>query len=701
MQKQTAQSANAMVTMAMKKGRVSDLYFLNGKFEIKKDGTVYFEFASKEEVVQHILTYQDLIPNSAVSGSEKSSNMISDLVKKFSSRTHDLSVLGDSQPESQESAEEDSDEDSEDDEDSEFQADSATDEDAEDASSDDSSEEDDGEEPVQQSVTPRPSFDLGFSGEPTPDSSSSKKKGKSAQEFANAAVGITVDTKTSKGKTSAKKAGKKAAKAAKTTAKASESKGKKTPKTAEVLGTMESKEKIKEKMSKDVAPTKEPKKSRSKKEVFEKETTVDLITTLGYSPKDIRQEKKPITVQLLADRMKNNEINFKTFFQRSPDLWNAAQKSKLIESIFMNIHIPPLVFDAANPACWLVVDGLQRLSAVRHFILGMDKDTKLGKKPSKLKLVGLRALPDLNGKTYDTLPRDLQRQLNEFAFDITVLLPGTPDDIKFEIFERTNTGGLKLSEQEIRNALFNGPMTTIIKDVIDDGMFGQSTHELVPSKRSADQELILRHFSIRVYQSEYTGDNKTFFNKAMKDFNKFEVEKLETLKYEFVRAMFTAYSIWDKYSFRKVNYGELVNGKPMKDSHPFSRTLFESITVCLANLSHEDRERLIGMKDDVRAAFNYMFDDEKEFVSSLTHRTNDPKVMRQRMQYVKEAFDDLLAGTFFSSEESAENAKASEDVSEPNQTEEVPLDTSPEDVGSDESDEPSDSEDDSEDSSEE
>lgn len=688
---QSLNNANAMVTMAVKKGRSSDLYYSNGKFEIKKGTEVLYTYETKQEVIDHIMTHGDLIPDSLVPASKDSSTAISDLVSKFSARTHNLAVLP---PESSispqkasENVEDDTDDSSEevDEDPSDASEELSSDEDSEELSPVELSDEDD--EPEEEKPVKKTSGQLDFSLDfsSTPDSSTSKNKKKSAQDIANEAIGISVDGKTSKSKssqttspkasTAEKPAEKASAKKASGKKASDKKKGKgKTSgkKAAEVLGTMESKEKMKKKLEgKDIAPTKEPaaKKDRKKKEVFEKETEVDLVTSLGYSPKDVRQEKKPMTVQLLVERMKNNEIDWKTFFQRSPDMWTPIQKSKLIESIFMGIHINPLVFDAANPNNWLVVDGLQRLSTIRHFVIGMMKSTKTGMMKSKLKLTGLRGLPDLNGKTYESLPRELQRQLNEYAFDTTILLEGTPDEVKFEIFERTNTGGLKLSEQEIRNALYRGPMTQLIREIIEEGVFGQTTHELISAKRSADQEMILRHFAVRVFYSEYTGDNKMFFNKALKEFNKYSPEKLKDLESDFVDALVTAYKIWDRYTFRKVTYG-----KDIKDSYQFSRTLYEVISVCLANLPRESRDRLVEMKEDVRAAFDYMFNDETEFVNSLSIRTNDPKVMRTRMQYVKDAFDDLLAGTFFapSEETSTSDVESSEEkVEEPSETQSV------------------------------
>ena len=158
-----------------------------------------------------------------------------------------------------------------------------------------------------------------------------------------------------------------------------------------------------------------------------------VIMEKPFDPTKINIETKTPSLDTLIKRIQRHHIQMDTttYFQRKDDLWDIEQQSRLIESILIRFPLPAFFFDASDDDLWLVVDGLQRLSSIRNFCI--EKDPK-----KRLKLTNLEFLTQLNGKTWDDLTGDLQRSIEEAQVVIYKIMPGTPTDVKFNIFKRIN-----------------------------------------------------------------------------------------------------------------------------------------------------------------------------------------------------------------------------------------------------------------------
>jgi uncharacterized protein with ParB-like and HNH nuclease domain len=147
--------------------------------------------------------------------------------------------------------------------------------------------------------------------------------------------------------------------------------------------------------------------------------------------------------------------------------------------------------DAVDDDRWLVVDGLQRLSTLDRFY-----------NKNELRLRNLEFLRELEGKTFDELPRRFQRQIEDKTrLNIYIIQPDTPSRVKFTIFYRINTGGLFLTAQEIRHALFQGESTKLLQELASTPEFKNATTNSIRSKRMDDREAILRFLAF--YLSPY------------------------------------------------------------------------------------------------------------------------------------------------------------------------------------------------------
>lgn len=343
-----------------------------------------------------------------------------------------------------------------------------------------------------------------------------------------------------------------------------------------------------------------------------------------FNPTDIDIVVEPKSLDALIKRIQHNEIDMNTDFQRHADLWDNRKMSRLIESILIRFPLPAFYFDASDENNWLIVDGLQRLSTIRKFVL--DK---------KLRLNGLEFLTELNGKTFDKLHRQYQRRIEECPVTVYMIKPGTPDDVKYSVFRRINTGGLTLNNQEIRNALAKPRDRALLEELANLECSKVMLGDL--SKRMKDQELVLRFWAF--FRFDYLDpQNKkeiaSFLDKAMEDIKRGDEQYREDFKNLYSTAIDRCYQLLGKSGFEK--YPQSNSRKPSKNS-----TLFEVWMVELVKLKKSDFAILAGKKIKLREELLNLLKDS-EFLNAITYSTQKKIHVKIRYEKVKTLIDMVL-----------------------------------------------------------
>lgn len=222
---------------------------------------------------------------------------------------------------------------------------------------------------------------------------------------------------------------------------------------------------------------------------------ISIQNQLEKNRRSVSFDSYDITLKQLYDMLLEGMIDIAPEYQRH-FVWDAARQSALIESLFLGIPIPSL-FMATNPdASWEVIDGLQRITTILNFIGDSTELDNVKANYQKLELAGLEKLETMNGLTFKELPKSMQFMLLTRPLRVTVLNDRSDFSVRYDLFERLNTGGVKLHEQEIRNCIFIGEFNDFIKELSESPDFRAVVKMTANAERSGSyEELVLRFFA--------------------------------------------------------------------------------------------------------------------------------------------------------------------------------------------------------------
>lgn len=333
-----------------------------------------------------------------------------------------------------------------------------------------------------------------------------------------------------------------------------------------------------------------------------------------FDPDKISIEQKVIAIETVIRRLKQGLINLSPVYQRN-EVWDDVRRSRLIESLMLRIPLPMFYVAVGENGSWEVVDGLQRLSTIKRFIIDKSNERLILKK--------LEFLGDIfNKKDYIAIENDASNlnylnNLLETELRFTVINPSTPEAVKRNIFKRINTGGMPLTLQEIRNALYQGHSTKLLYNLSKSKEFKSAINAEINDTRMAARELVLRFIAFNLFDHKKypnfaldtwltssmqainlmpENDNQELnLNKIEKKVgaelaNSIQVHSIIKLEENFKTAMVRAKILFGDNAFRK-------HGEISKRRAPINRYLFESWSNILSELSDSDFKKLIMYKD--------------------------------------------------------------------------------------------------------
>ncbi|MET7909768.1 DUF262 domain-containing protein [Streptomyces avermitilis] len=228
----------------------------------------------------------------------------------------------------------------------------------------------------------------------------------------------------------------------------------------------------------------------------------------------------------LADMHESGELIIDPDFQRV-FRWSEGARSRFIESLLLELPIPPIFLIETDEREYELIDGLQRISSFLHFRGEVEGE-------DALVLSECDIVEALNGRTYANLPRALQIKLKRSYVRAEILRKGSDPRLRYYMFKRLNTGGAPLSMQEVRNAtirLLSNDFNHFIMGLSDDADFADciSTISSTASDRRFDEELVLRFFAFKNSMEDYRHDIADFLTAYMEGVS----DPLEPLSFDY------------------------------------------------------------------------------------------------------------------------------------------------------------------------
>jgi hypothetical protein len=263
-----------------------------------------------------------------------------------------------------------------------------------------------------------------------------------------------------------------------------------------------------------------------------------------------------LSISTLVDQWETRSIRLPEI-QREY-VWDNARASRLIESLILNIPIPVLYFSETTDAIWEVIDGHQRINTVVKYL------------SNQFRLGSLMVVGEHKGKRFHELPEKEQRYIKNRTMRAVVLSPDSHPNIKFEVFERLNTGSMSLNAQELRNSLYRGELNNLFKLLVDDINFREILGTRIPKKRMVDEELVLRFFAMRKSLPEYRAPLKVFLNNYMREWQNPNSDELNNLTATFKTTVSKVRSGMGANAFRLITK----NGKSVGPA--LNRALFDA-----------------------------------------------------------------------------------------------------------------------------
>jgi Protein of unknown function DUF262 len=357
-------------------------------------------------------------------------------------------------------------------------------------------------------------------------------------------------------------------------------------------------------------------------EVLDADEDGDSLDFWESKQRDLVTSVLDYNLKALADLIADERIDMSPRYQRR-FRWDAQRQSRLIESFLMNVPIPPVFLNEDDYGVYSVIDGKQRLNAINEFM------------NNRLRLTGLKIFGDVNGYTISRLSRNLRNVIETRAnLRAIIILRQSDPDVKFQVFQRLNTGGVRLNAQEIRNSTWPGPLNDLVLDLSVAPRFhtllGISNPERSAIyKEMRDAEFVLRFFTFRENWDTFSGGMMRRMDEFMSTNQRLTDEALDDLRTDFMATLRAVEAAFGNKAFQRW-VPERKSWRKQVLASLYDAEMFACRGRSPAKLRRAQNRILIATRK--------LFTD-RDFRQSIDAATNTPRLFRYRIERLNEVLD--------------------------------------------------------------
>jgi len=328
----------------------------------------------------------------------------------------------------------------------------------------------------------------------------------------------------------------------------------------------------------------------------------------------------------LSDLIHREKIDLSPRYQRR-FRWDTKRQAKLVESFLMNVPIPPIFLSEDQYGTYAVIDGKQRLFAIRRFLGG------------GLTLQGLEVFDEINGSSFDDLPSRLRDILEtRSTIRAIIILPQSQPAVKFEVFKRLNTGGVRLNPQEIRNSSYPGPLNNMILELSESSEFHnllgiQDKNKSAIYREMRDAEFVLRYLTFRDSWDSFRGGVMRLMDKYMDENQHMSQGQLRKSRTDFMKTLTTVEAALGEHAFHRW----------VPERNSWRRQVVASLYDAeMFAMRGRDPSRVAERKKVIETGVKELFSDA-EFRGAVDAATNTPRLFQTRIRKMSGMLDAALS----------------------------------------------------------